>query len=81
MFSWTNEIIILYKHFGTVTQCSIVPTVPVLLTAKPLETSQKRGHLRKIGICFGNRPIADFFHDQTIFIKDCQLYTIWSFPG
>ena len=26
---------------GTVTQCSVEPTVPVLLTAKPLETSQK----------------------------------------
>ena len=24
-------------------------------------------NLRKIGICFGNWPIADFFHDQTIF--------------
>ena len=32
---------ILCKHFGTVTQCSVNPTVPVLLTAKPLETSQK----------------------------------------
>ena len=31
----------LCKHFGTVTQCSVDPTVPVLLTAKPLETSQK----------------------------------------
>ena len=33
-------------------------------------------HLRKIGICFGNRPIADFFHDQTIFLKDYELYII-----
>ena len=32
--------------------------------------------LRKIGICFGNRPIADFFHDQTIFLKDYELYII-----
>ena len=32
---------ILCKHFGTVTQCSVEPTVSVLLTAKPLETSQK----------------------------------------
>ena len=32
---------ILCKHFGTVTQCSVDPTLPVLLTAKPLETSQK----------------------------------------
>jgi hypothetical protein len=31
---------------------------------------------RKIGICFGNRPIADFFHDQTIFLKDYELYII-----
>ena len=23
---------------------------------------------RKIGICFGNRPIANFFHDQTILL-------------
>ena len=29
-----------------------------------------------IGICFGNRPIADFFHDQTIFLKDYELYII-----
>ena len=31
---------------------------------------------RKIGICFGNRPIADFFHDQTIFLKDYELFII-----
>ena len=31
-------------------------------------------HLRKIGICFGNWLIADFFHDQTIFLKDYELY-------
>ena len=38
--------------------------------------------LRKIGICFGNRPIADFFHDQTIFLKDYELYIIGhSLPG
>ena len=30
----------------------------------------------KIGICFGNKPIADFFHDQTIFLKDYELYII-----
>ena len=28
-------------HFGTLTQCSVEPSVPVLLTAKPLETFQK----------------------------------------
>ena len=28
----------LRKHFGTVTQCSVDPTMPVLLTAKPLHT-------------------------------------------
>ena len=33
-------------------------------------------NLRKIGICFGNQPIADFFHDQTIFLKDYELYII-----
>ena len=33
-------------------------------------------HLRKIGICFGNRPIADFFHDQTIFLKNYEVYII-----
>ena len=34
-------------------------------------------HLKKIGIFLVNRLIADFFfHDQTIFIKDCELYTI-----
>ena len=59
-------------HFGTV---SVEPTVPVLLTAKPLETSQKL-NFWKIGICFGNQPFANFFHDQTIFIKDCEHYTI-----
>ena len=32
--------------------------------------------LRKIGICFGNRPIADFFHDQTICLKDYEVYII-----
>ena len=32
---------ILCKHFGTVTQSLVIPTVPVLLTAKPLETSLK----------------------------------------
>ena len=31
---------------------------------------------RKIGICFGNRLIADCFHDQTIFLKDYELYII-----
>ena len=43
---------------------------------KPLRNLIFGRNLRKIGICFGNRPIADFFHDQTIFIKDCELYTI-----
>ena len=28
-------------HFGTLTQCSVEPSVPVLLTAKPLENFQK----------------------------------------
>ena len=32
--------------------------------------------LRKISICFGNWPIADFFHDQAIFLKDYELYII-----
>ena len=41
---------IICKPFGTVTQCSVDPTV--LLAAKPLETSWN---------LFGNRPIADFF--------------------
>ena len=67
---------LLCKHFGIVTQCSVDPSVPVLLTAKPLRNLIFGRHLRKIGICFGNRPIADFFHDQTIFLKDCELYTI-----
>ena len=65
---------ILCKHFGTVPQCSVDPTVPVLLTTKSFETSQKLifgRHIGKIGICLGNRLIADFLHDQTIFIKDC----------
>jgi hypothetical protein len=29
-----------------------------------------------IGIGFSNRPIADFFHDQTICIADCENLTI-----
>ena len=29
-----------------------------------------------MGIGFGNRPIADFFHDQTICIADCENLTI-----
>ena len=29
-----------------------------------------------IGIGFGNRPVADFFHDQTICIADCENLTI-----
>ena len=57
---------ILCKHLGTVTQCSVDPHINLIF-----------GRLhRKIGIYFGNPPIADFFHDQTIFIKDCKLYTI-----
>ena len=34
-FNVSNDL----SNFGTVTQCSVDPTVPVLLTAKPLETS------------------------------------------
>ena len=41
------------------------------LTAKPVGRDHK-----KIGICFGNWPITDYFHDQTIFIKDYELYII-----
>ena len=33
-------------------------------------------HCRKFSICFGKWLIANFFHDQTIFIKDCEHYTI-----
>ena len=29
-----------------------------------------------IGISFGSRPIADYFHDQTICIADCENLTI-----
>ena len=62
------------KHFCTQTQLSgwtehavwVPKCLHVLFSSKS----------RKIGIGFGNRPIADFFHDQTIFIKDCELYTI-----
>jgi hypothetical protein len=32
---------ILPKHFGTVTQCLVDPAVPVMITTKSLETSQK----------------------------------------
>ena len=70
-------------HFGTVTQCLVDPTVPVLFTEKPLKNLLKPlrnlifgRDLRKIGICFGNWPITDYFHDQTIFIKDYELYII-----
>ena len=27
-------------------------------------------------VCSGNRPIADFFHDQTICITDCENFII-----
>ena len=63
---------ILCSHFGTVNQCSVEPTVPVPFTTR----SNFCRHFRKIGICFGNRPIVDFFHDQIIFLKDYELYTI-----
>ena len=61
-------------HFGTQTlilgwtECAawVPKCLHVLFSSK----------IRKIGIGFGNRPIADFFHDQIIFIKDCELYTI-----
>ena len=81
-FWWTfaefwMAIGIICKHFGTVTQCSVHRTVPVLLTAKPLETSQKPNS-RKISICIDNRPIS--FHDQTIFLNDWTLYNR-SFPA
>ena len=52
---------ILWKQFGTVTQCSFDPTVPVLFTAKPLRNLIFGRHLRKIGICFGNQLVANFF--------------------
>ena len=39
-------------------------------------SAHKTPYFRKIGICFGNRPIADFFHDQTIFLKDYELFII-----
>ena len=43
---------------------------------KPLRNLFFGRYLRKISICFGNWPIADFFHDQTIFLKDYELYII-----
>jgi hypothetical protein len=70
------NFVILCKHFGTVTQCSVNPTVPVLFTEKPLRYLIFGRNLRKISICFGNRPLTYFFHDQTIFLKDCVFYTI-----
>ena len=70
-------------HFGTVTQCSVEPTVPKCVLIKFQNSSRFCSvllifgrHLRKIGICFGNWPIADFFHDQIIFLKDYELYII-----
>ena len=38
---------VLCKHFGTVTQCSVDPTVPVLLTAKMINN---RLRLRSLGL-------------------------------
>ena len=57
---------ILCEHFGTVTQCLVEPTMPVLLTAKPLETSQKPNFGRNLresvsALVIGRLPI--FFHD------------------
>ena len=46
--------------------------VPVLLTTKPL----KNQILEKSVSALVIGAIADFFHDQTIFKKDCELYTI-----
>ena len=66
----------LVNRTGTKTQCSVGPTVPILFTEKPLKTSQKPNFGRIISICFGNRPITDFFHDQEIFTKDYELYEI-----
>ena len=43
---------------------------------KPLKNLIFGRHPRKISICFGNWPIVNFFHDQTMFIKDCELNTI-----
>ena len=70
-------------HFGTVTQCSVEPTVPKCVLIKFQNSSRFCSvllifgrHLRKIGICFGNWPIADFFHDQTTFLKDYERYII-----
>ena len=60
-------------NLGTVTQCLVDPTAPVLLTAKPLENLLKSlrtlmlgRHLKKDGICFGNWPIANFFMTKQV---------------
>ena len=42
-FNVSNDL----SNFGTVTQCSVDPTVPVLLTAKPLRNLIFDRHLRK----------------------------------
>ena len=64
-------------HFGTVGSTEHRVTVPKCALIKFCSVSLIFGrHLRKIGICFGNWPIADFFHDQTIFLKDYELYII-----
>ena len=65
--------------FGTVTQCSVEPTVPKCALIK-LQNSSKFCFLVDIleklvsASVIGRLPI--FFHDQTIFIKDCELYTV-----
>ena len=46
------------------------------LSTKVLTCTYYFLQIREIGIGCSNWPITDFFHDQTIFIKDCELYTI-----
>ena len=41
---------------------------------RQIENSNQK--VSTIGIGFGNRPIADFFYDQIIFLKDYELYII-----
>jgi len=74
---------ILCAHFGTVGSTEHWVTVPKCAHKIPKFIQNSvllylifGRHLRKIGICFGNRPIADFFHDQIIFLKDYEHYTI-----
>ena len=66
-------------HFGTITQCPVKPTVPKCVLIKFQNSSKFCSVwliLEKLvsASVIGQLPI--FFYDQTIFLKDYELYII-----